>query len=378
MKILLTIHHELDVDAGAAGVTVRLAEAYRQEGHDASVLSFSDLPARWPARAKALAFPSLVARRVQQLTSQDALDVVDASTGDAWLHGTIRRRNGARPTIIATRGHGLEHTLDLQVRARARTGGTSLSWHYPVYGGGYRLWEVARSMRVADVTLLLNAEDRAYAVGQLGIPARDVLVVRNGIPHHFIGRPAPAGAEAGLRIAVIGSYIDRKGITFTAEALNELLPEHPDWTVTFLGTGCAPEQVLAHYDAAVRPQLTVRSSYDNRDLPALLGDQQIHLFPTLLEGGPLALLESMACGLAPVVSRIPGPTEVVSDGVNGLLVPPGDSAAIVHALEALAADPSRLLTLRNAAHATAQSYGWDEIASEQLTVYADRLAAVRR
>jgi glycosyltransferase involved in cell wall biosynthesis len=54
---------------------------------------------------------------------------------------------------------------------------------------------------------------------------------------------------------------------------------------------------------------------------------------------PLAVIESMACARAVVATRVGGTGECVEDGVTGLLVPPGSSAALAQALLALARDP---------------------------------------
>lgn len=378
VRILLTIHGEHTADAGAPGVTLRLAEAYRRRGHDASVLSFSDLPDRWPLQAKQLVFPHLVAHRVaQRARAADGIDVLDASTGDAWLHASLarRRRTSWSAPLIVTRSHGLEHSLDREVRQAARAGGAELSWKYPLYTGGLRLREVGRSLRLADLSLLLNQADHDLAVQRLGVAPERAVIVRNGIPAAFQGLPGPEPirATAPLRIAVVGAYTERKGIRTAAAALGPLLARHPDWSVSFLGTGCPAEEVHTDYPAAVSRQITVVAHYANTDLPGLLAGHQVHLFPTLSEGGPIALLETMACGLAPVVSAVPGPVEVVRDGVNGLLVPPSDPAAVEQALELLDSQPELLHAVRRSAHADAQRYAWQQIADEQLAVFEELL-----
>ena len=376
MRILKTVHCELDLDAGGPGVTLRLADAYRAAGHDVVMCSFDDLPARLSPIQKSLLFPHLVARRASKIASRGALDVIDAFTGDASVYATVTKRVG-RPLLV-TRSHGLEHTMHESTLARANDSGEQLSWKYPLYHGGYRLWEVARSLRLADVSLFLNEHDRQTAIARLQVQPQSAVLMRNGIADELIALPPPGPVNGHLRIAVIGSYIDRKGITFAAEALNRVLPKHPTWSVTFLGTGCEPARVFRDYDPALHDRITVVPHYSNRGLPKILASHQVHLFPTLMEGGPLSLLEAMACGLVPVVTRVPGPIDVVRDGHDALLVPPEDSTAIVATLEKLAAQPALLEQLRRNAHKTAQRYGWHQVAAEQLEIYEAHLARTDR
>jgi glycosyltransferase involved in cell wall biosynthesis len=221
--------------------------------------------------------------------------------------------------------------------------------------------------------LFLNGHDRKIGVDYLGVSPSRARVVRNGISDALIGLPPPQPTGAGGRIAVIGSYIARKGIAHAAAALNAWLPSHPDWGVTFFGTGVAVARLLADYNPALHGQISVVERYANPELPWLLRGHQVYLFPTLSEGGPLSLVEAMACGLAPVASAVPGPVEIVNDGHDGLLVPPASPEAIVVALDRLGADPALLDRLRGHAHLTAQSYGWGVVAREQLAIYEEHI-----
>jgi len=62
------------------------------------------------------------------------------------------------------------------------------------------------------------------------------------------------------------------------------------------------------------------------------------VFPSLIEGMPLVVLEAMACGV-PVITTAHGPGDIVRDGVDGFLVPIRDSEAIVQRLEQLYRNP---------------------------------------
>lgn len=91
----------------------------------------------------------------------------------------------------------------------------------------------------------------------------------------------------------------------------------------------------------------------------------------------VAIMDAIACGLAPVTTTTPGPMEVVRDGDNGILVPSRDSQAIEQVLECLITDRPYLEKLCNNAYVTAQKYSWQRIARDNLTLYEAALSQKR-
>jgi len=85
------------------------------------------------------------------------------------------------------------------------------------------------------------------------------------------------------------------------------------------------------------------------------------------EGGPTVALEAAAVGVPVVGSRIGGLAEIVTDGVDGRLVPPGDAAALAEALTAIARDPAMIDSWRAA---LARPRTMDEVAADYMAMYA--------
>ena len=81
------------------------------------------------------------------------------------------------------------------------------------------------------------------------------------------------------------------------------------------------------------------------DVPGVLARADIYVQPSFQEGLPNAVLEAMAMGLPIVATRVSGNEDVVADGDNGLLVPPGDPDALAAALRRLVADPALALRM---------------------------------
>jgi glycosyltransferase involved in cell wall biosynthesis len=378
MHILLTIHDQLDRNTGGPGVILRLAEQYRDRGHRVTILSYSDIPARLqPTGLAPLVFPWLVAYRIGQMAQE--LDVVDASFGDTWPcleRRAWRRRTSKRALLFVTHSHGLPHLAHRRRVADADRGRLKLSWKYAIYRGGFRLWETARSFQRADVALFLNRHELHYAVTELNVAPERARLVANGLSRAFLGLPfeeTPSEADKGLGIAQVGTYLEHKGIRYGAPALNRILKEYPSVRVGFFGTRYGPEVVLEDFDTEVRDRIHVIPKYENGELAGLLQGYQIKLFPTLCEGFGNALIEAMSCGLAPVTTAVPGPTEIVVPDLEGLIVPPGNSQAIEGALRQLIENRALLDRLRRNAYRKAQHYSWTRIAAERLALYEEFL-----
>ena len=82
---------------------------------------------------------------------------------------------------------------------------------------------------------------------------------------------------------------------------------------------------------------------------ACLGAADLLALPSLREGLPLALLEAMAAGVPVVATRVGGVPEALDDGRCGILVPPGDAAALSRGISEALSDPARRRTLAAAA-----------------------------
>jgi glycosyltransferase involved in cell wall biosynthesis len=108
------------------------------------------------------------------------------------------------------------------------------------------------------------------------------------------------------------------------------------------------------------------------DMAGLLGSVDVVVLPSHREGLPRTLVEAAACGLPLVTTDVPGCREVVTDGVDGLLVPKGDSEALAHAIRRLQEDPGLAHRLGEAARLKARSQFDERIVIQRtLEVYAE-------
>jgi len=105
------------------------------------------------------------------------------------------------------------------------------------------------------------------------------------------------------------------------------------------------------------------------DMPSALAKADIFCLPSYREGVPNALLEATACGLPIVTTDTPGCRDVVTDGVNGLLVPVKNARAIADALESLLVDPELRRKMGNAGREIAINFSNIKVNRETMIVY---------
>ncbi|MEK3732518.1 MULTISPECIES: glycosyltransferase family 4 protein [Paenibacillus] len=364
MKVAMIANTDHNLNSGVSGTRLAIADALRNLGVHVDTYFMDDLKVFQGGILDKLIFPW---RLASKRSKWRAYDVLDIASGDSWVLSYFHKR----PAIVAS-SHGLEHLAHEEVLEENRLGHLKLSNKYFVYWGGYRIWEVSQSIKRADYSIVLNSQDEGFVQHQLDKDLRQVKAVFNGIPDYLLNPPLDEmGMEntSVIRIAQVGSYIHRKGIMYSTQALGEILARYPNVEVAFMGTGCEEERVLSDFDAEVRHRVTVIRSYSHRDLPNLLKGYHIKLFPTLSEGFGKTLIECMACGLAPVTTDTAGPGDIVTDGEDGLLIPKRSVAHMVLALEKLINHPELLTKLRYNAYHTAQSFTWDNAARARLACY---------
>ena len=216
---------------------------------------------------------------------------------------------------------------------------------------------------------------RTYMVERAHIPARKILVIRNGVdPGRF--RLRRGGFRRGegiasdcLLVTTVGRLHVQKGLGYLLKAAAAVTSQHPE--VRFLLVGEGPERTrLLQLKDRLGLGDQVRFLGLRADVPHILVDSDVFVLPSLWEGLSIALLEAMAAGLPVVATDVEGVAEVVTDGETGLVVPPGDADALTAALSRLLGDPSLRKRLAQAGHQrVVQHFGWEEVVSDTMDLY---------
>jgi glycosyltransferase involved in cell wall biosynthesis len=96
---------------------------------------------------------------------------------------------------------------------------------------------------------------------------------------------------------------------------------------------------------------------DNSKMPDLMGKAKIFVLPTVTrEGHPKALIEAMACGCACIATDVPGNSELIQDGENGLLVMPKDKKSLLEAFVKILNNENLRIKISENARKTAEKF----------------------
>jgi glycosyltransferase involved in cell wall biosynthesis len=123
------------------------------------------------------------------------------------------------------------------------------------------------------------------------------------------------------------------GVEYLIRAIPQILETEPDARFAIAGAG-----PLLDYHKSLGKKLRIEKNIrflgwvDNAALPGLLNAAEVYVSTSFSDGTSSSMLEAMACGLPMVVTRIPGNDEWVTEGKNGLLVPPGDSVELARCI----------------------------------------------
>jgi glycosyltransferase involved in cell wall biosynthesis len=223
-------------------------------------------------------------------------------------------------------------------------------------------WALQQASRIISVSTACAREvESRFALGPIEVmPNPAPAPVTVGLPR----RPALPGHA---QVLYVGGFQDPvKGVDVLLRALPLLRDRAPDVRVTLAGPG-EPKAALGPLGDTVQWV----GWLDERAKSVALRESDIFVLPSTSEGLPMALLEAMAHGLAIVASSVGGVPDVVTAGVEGLLVPAGDAVALADAVAALAEDPERARALGCAAQQRAAQLGLDALAARLEGMYRE-------
>lgn len=185
--------------------------------------------------------------------------------------------------------------------------------------------------------MVANSRAAADQLVLEGIPRDRIDIIPNGVDLSMFSAES---RRPRRKIAMVACLREGKRVDVLIAAAPKILQRYPDVEFYLVGDGpCRTSLMEMARTAGVLSNVTFMGHRD--DVPAILSKSDLFVLPSQSEASPNVVLEAMAASLPVVASKVGGIPELVEDGVNGHLVPPGNPDRLAAALLDLLDHPDR-------------------------------------
>jgi glycosyltransferase involved in cell wall biosynthesis len=367
--VLLVTHGLKDTTTAVYRNTVGRAKFLQRLGHDAQVLTPTDVGLARHGRLLPVLYPFAVAWRVLR---QEPFDTIAFHSHTGWVYQAIRALlPSQRRTEVAVTFHGLDI---LYVKALADEGkrrGLPQTLRFRLLHQ-HVLPKLARwSCRHAARVFCMNDRERSFLLEHRWTDPGRLRWMPNCVEEEdFVRREAAAGP---VRLLMVAQWLPVKGTAYLVQAFTSLVRRGLQVQLVCAGTRCDPLSVLRDFPEDVRSHVTVASHIPHGEVHRFYAAADIFVLPSISEGFSVALLEAMAAGLAIVTTTAGAALQILEQDRDALIVPPADAAALESAIASLVADADRRRACGERARARARVFTCERV----LAGFAEDLLGAR-
>jgi glycosyltransferase involved in cell wall biosynthesis len=203
----------------------------------------------------------------------------------------------------------------------------------------------------------------AYLQERLKHIRENIQIIPNPIeiekyPYHIRGNPTP-------KLIWLRAFHAIYNPSMAIHVLSQLQPKVKDIYLTMIGPdkkdGSLIELTALAQQFNVTENLSFPGVVPRSQVPDWLNKNDIFLNTTNIDNTPVSVIEAMACGLCIVSTNVGGIPYLLEDGIDALLVPPGDAPAMAAAVNRILSDPSLAKKLSTNARKKAETFSWDVV-----------------
>jgi glycosyltransferase involved in cell wall biosynthesis len=370
LRILIAIGVSRQKEAGAAGVVLNHAAELTKRGHQVECWFLEDVLRQGGGskRFEAVRFAKQVARRIQEEPGK--FDVANLHAPWGCVYGKWRKRNGGLggPPYVLTMQGSEERYVEMMRFEERKGRASNFEWKNRMWHRIYHQRMYDDSIRTADYGAVANRE--AWICAELKYkrePGRFWYVPNGTEERFFVAREYPEGSECNLLF--VGTWVDRKGVYYLSDGFGLAAQKNPALRLTVAGCSAQEAEVKKMFGAEVRDRVTVIPFIKREEIVQLYTAHDIFVFPSLVEGMPLTLLEAMATGMPVITTNTSGMADVIEADVNGLLVPPANAEQLAQGIEELSESTELRKRLGLAGQETMRRYTWARIAEQMERVF---------
>jgi len=232
-----------------------------------------------------------------------------------------------------------------------------------------------KTMNESDLINVSNSWDKKTLMAK-GFSEDKIVVIPCGLSRKNKALFDDVSAEApeNPQVAFIGTFDFRKGCLDFPDILQKIADAVPQATFKLLGTKGMLEgadEVCRFFPQQLKEKIQVIPQYDNDQLPQLLADCSVGIFPSYIEGFGLGVIEMLAAAIPVVAYDAPGPCDILPEHYR---VPSGATLQMADKVIKLLAEPKKLATERLWARQHAASFCWENVAQQTSEIYQAKIS----
>jgi glycosyltransferase involved in cell wall biosynthesis len=201
---------------------------------------------------------------------------------------------------------------------------------------------------------------------------RKIVIIPNGVDTSLF-RPAESvkSPKSDPTILTVCKLIERKGVEYLIYAVKRLVSRYPKLKLRIIGDGPKYTQLIRLVkELDIERNVEFMGKIPHYRLVEQYHDCDIFCLPSLSDPFPNVVLEAMACGKPVVATKVGGISEIITNGRDGVLVPPADVNSLRNALSKLIQDTEfRDEIGQQAVNTIRQRFSWDIVADSYIKVY---------
>lgn len=246
-------------------------------------------------------------------------------------------------------------------------------------GGIWRLVyrPIVSAMKHANRVIAVSNAAKGFCVA-LGVPDDRIEVIPNGVDLSIFNKNVDGSAmrtKLGVKqkplVVTAIRLVKRKGPKHLVNAFSKVLKTMPNAKLAIAGGGTEAATLRAQIKKlGMEKSVFMLGKLQREQVASLMAAADVFVLPSLFESFGLVLLEAMAVGTPVVCTRTQGALEIVKDGKDGLIVPPGDDDALTEAIARMLSDrqlAKRLVT--NGQKTVHEKFSWEKTAKKTLALY---------
>ena len=311
---------------------------------------------------------SLRARtEVDGLSREYKIDIVHGQSPSSYGYGLLRRRD--IPFVVTLHGtsfgeFGFYFDVPLSFINRNVV--------FAAMGEALSAFLTSIEYRCADKVIAVSRAVAEETAAFYRLPKERIVTIHNGIDLLSF-TDSRVGENREHTILSVGRLSWRKGYKYLMDAMPYVLSEYPNARLLLLGDGDQKTPLQRHAKKlGIENSVLFLGKVSAERLYSLYHEAAVYVQPSLYEPCAITILEAMSMKKPVVATRVGGFPEVITNGVEGLLVEPGNSSQLAEAItNVLSGSSCRERFGSNARKRVEKEFTWEAIAKKTLELYAN-------